>query len=130
VSFASGLPPFASSCPLARGKLTKFKHFNPVADEYAVGQVYLPQNESLRHKSRTIIEKVVQEVSMQRLVTTSVYCVPSLSLVITEELHKEGSRRQMCLCVQSWVPLYAIQGLSCLRRGQESDPYSVFIGTL
>lgn len=31
-------------------------------DEYAVGQMYLPQNESLRHKGRMIVEKVVQEV--------------------------------------------------------------------
>jgi len=34
----------------------------PALDEYAVGQVYLPRKDALRHKSRTIIESVVQKV--------------------------------------------------------------------
>eukprot|EP00967_Tisochrysis_lutea_P107365 scaffold165522_cov21-Tisochrysis_lutea.AAC.1 len=33
----------------------------PALDEYAVGQVYLPRKDALRHKSRTIIESVVQK---------------------------------------------------------------------
>jgi glutamate synthase domain-containing protein 1 len=37
------------------------------AGAYAVGQIYLPRDESLRHKSRTIIDRLVHEMGFDHI---------------------------------------------------------------
>jgi glutamate synthase domain-containing protein 1 len=95
-----------------------------VAGEYAVGQVYLPRDETLRHKARTIIDNAVAALGHDfiawRLVPTNNRSLGASALSTEPVIEQVGSARGVvgsqergCTC-STWSPSVCLSEFGAL----------------